>query len=132
MIEKALQSILEGASSITDIVGNAIYAADAQPQGPVETDRLVLSYSKTYSHTLGGVSSLEQAQVQIACLATTKLASLELAEAVRSVVDDYSGTSESVDIRGLLIQSASDITNLQTEEKATVYGTQLDYIAFYR
>lgn len=132
MIEKAIYNILSNASAITDVVGNRIYIADAQPQGPVTDARLVLSYNKDYKNTLDGVSSLEQAQIQVACLATTKLAALELAEEVRSVLDNYTDTVEGEDIRGILIQSASSITNLQPEDKATVFGVELEYVAFYR
>jgi hypothetical protein len=132
VIEKAIHNILSNAPDITDVVGNRIYITDTQPQGPVEDARLVLSYDKTYSHTLASVSDLEQANIQVACLATTKLASLELAEVVRSVLDDYSGTVEGKNIRGIMIQSASSITNLQPEEKATVFGVEVNYVAFYK
>jgi len=130
-IESALVSILNSDEDITDIVVSRIY-----PQTiPQETDFPAIRYNQVSGvrdHTLTDSSNCVNARFQIDCIASTLLAGRELADAVRSKLDNYSGTVGTVTIQCIQLINEIDYYNESVGvDQLTLYGKTQDYYVWY-
>lgn len=91
-------------TAITNIVSQRIYA-DHLPQGAALPAATLTIIDEVYDHALDGLAGLVQTRLQVECFATTRKASLELADAIIwSGIDQIKGTYTGVKIRSVMVE----------------------------
>lgn len=91
-LEAALYAELTGNAGVAAIVGTKIYPAGSVPSS---ASLPYLSYQKISNEHVnyqGGSASLGRPRMQIDCWAASGKAAVELYEAVKSALDNFSGT----------------------------------------
>ena len=120
MIVKALQTYLEAQSGVTNIVSTRIYPHHLPPNNttyPVLTHQMI---SNNHDHNLDGAAGNTVARVQIDCWGL-KLSDVEtLAEAVRNVLQGYSGAMGTVDVGFVQLLNELDLSE-SPKDASSVY-----------
>ena len=96
----AVVGILEAQSEITDLVAGRTHA-DRLPQGTIMPAIALWVVNETAHDYLAGPMGLDQPVVRIECYATRRLGANTLRRLVREHLAGYSGTSDSLYIKGV-------------------------------
>ena len=109
MIVKAFQTYLESKTAVTNLVGTRIYPRHLPRDNttyPVLTHQLI---SNNHLHVIGSAAGQSTARVQVDCWGL-KLADVEtLAEAVRGILQGYSGKMGTVDVGFVMLVNDMDM-----------------------
>jgi hypothetical protein len=108
MIEHAIHSILLDNTTLTALTSTRIYYLKA-PQDVTLPYVVLTKISSLRFHSHDGKSDLCETRLQMSCFAETYYNSKQVADAVRGVLDAYSGTSESVRIDSCLLINEQDL-----------------------
>ena len=122
MAGKAVRGILAADSNVTALVSGRIYAVRA-PQGatwPFITFQVI---DNQPHETDNGSSAMDFVTYQVNCFAETYEGLDDLSGKVRTALDDYAGTINSVDVRQVIFQDENDLFD-EDSEKA---GRALDF-----
>ena len=106
MLSDAIYNILSNAAGVTALVGTDIYPG-AAPQG-VNFPFVVYSTSSDPTNQKDVVSPIDVNSVSEVCYAKTYRSAHLIAAAIRTALDNYSGTAASVVIRLAWFTSESD------------------------
>lgn len=132
MVGAAVRSLLVNAGTIEPLVGLdgnnrvKIYPLIV-PQGVVYPAIVyqVVSANPIYCHTPGGATA-DEYRVQVSVFDTSYLALENLARAIRLVLEDYAGTSETEKITKVLLDNQRD----RYEEDSRLYHRAMDFRLF--
>ena len=103
-MQSDLRTILTGDAGVAALVGSKIYWSEV-PQGKKRPLVCLHLVSETNNHTMGGTVDLEDATVQVDCWGNTLTDALAVSEAVKAVLDGYSGTVSSTVFQGVFRRS---------------------------
>lgn len=107
MLAKVIYSLLSGDATLTGLVGSKIYPVKA-PQ-KVNVPFVVFRENTTLPvNAKDGVASKELKQLQVDTYATSYLTAHEIATAIRSILDNWSGTIGGVTIRQMWFDDQDD------------------------
>lgn len=124
MIEHALRSILVADSTVNSLASGGIYYLTA-PQDVALPYVVITLVSKIPYHTHTS-STLTKVRIQISCFGETYYQTKTLSAAVCAALNRYQGTSESVRIDSILLDTEQDlyedeITHI-TQDYFVIYG----------
>lgn len=98
MLAKAIYPLLNNDATLTALVGSKIYPVKA-PQN-TSVPFVVFTVNATLPvNTKEGVATKEQKQLQVDTYASTLANAGDIAEAIRNILDNHSGTTNNVNIR---------------------------------
>lgn len=130
-VEKAIRSILVDDGTVAGLVGNRIYPL-VRPDGTGSPAITYQQISGFRDHVMTGPSGFVESRFQLNCWADTYAEADALADAVRSAVDGYSGTKESVVIQGIHLVDEGDAIVLQADnESLNERGKRLDITVWF-
>ena len=131
VVEEALVSVLKAASAVTNICSTRVYPAVVPQKGTIPA----LTYQRISGpriRDLDGPDGMATPRFQINCWSTTYKGAFTLSNAVRGVLDNYSGTVLSVVIHDCALEDEGDMFEPQvgadTEKR---YGRRLDFIVWH-
>jgi len=107
MLGNAIYNILSNASGVTNLVGTDIFPV----QAPKNTNAPFVVYrinNTEPTQQKDGASPIDQEQVQVDTYAKTYTGAHSIATAIRSALDDYSGTAASIVIRHIWFEDQDD------------------------
>lgn len=90
-LDTAIQTVLAGASGLTNVVGTRIFR-DKLPQDPTYPAVTYHLISAVPTHAMGVDAGLDISRVQVSCWATTAGGVEALATEVRTALSRFSGT----------------------------------------
>lgn len=125
-MESRIVSLLTANTAVTNIVSDRIYPLvipDLGTKPAVVYTRISESKPKLYD----GVSSLRKVKLQLDCWSTTFAEARALASAVESVLDEYSGTVNTM--KFLSITKENQIDKLETTNND--FGVTIDFTINY-
>lgn len=126
-ISTSLYAYLAAQSTVTDIVSTRIYPVTL-PQNPTLPCITYMVVTTPVIHTMEGRSA-PKTIFQLDCWAETALGAHTLADAVETVLDNYSGTMNSADVvSGSLLINRQDIY----EEDVENYRVSLDFSLIHK
>ncbi len=100
----AIRTYLLTKSTVTDIVGQRIYA-DMLPQNPTLPAVTFSKVSTSHDHTISNLAGLAHCRLQFDCYATTRTTANEICEVIRKCgVITQKGTLSGVDVRGVRLE----------------------------
>lgn len=105
MTGKAIYGRLQAVSAVTSLVSTRIYP-DLAPQNTTYPFLVYRLTGNVPTDTKEGVSKLDVVQVTIEIYANTYTSKADIAEAVRTALDRYSGTIEGVVIDSIRFSNA--------------------------
>ena len=111
---KVIYGVLNGASAVTTIATGGIFP-DIVPQLKVPPFVAYRTQSADYNETKDGVSDLDEFDVTVVSIAKTRTAAEGLAAAVRTALDGYEGTINSVVVDSIYITDESNRYNNDAE-----------------
>lgn len=120
----AIYSILSGESSLTDLVSTRIYPV-FPPQGSSFPLVVFTLGNNEPLNQKDGTSPVDTDQLQVDVYATTALTAEAIDTAIRSAIDNYSGTSEGVVIRQIFYTGSSAP---QYDDDIKVHWFSSDYV----
>lgn len=124
-IEEAIRAYLLTKTAITNLISTRIYTDQLEGALPAIVYQKV---SDVKDHTLTGQSELESPVFQLSAYATTKNAARTLSNAIKTALQDYTGTLSGIEIQWIeLLNEFSTVE--QTPEKA--YVEDLEYQIFF-
>lgn len=129
VIEEALVSRVLANATVAATVGTRVYPVVA-PEGVTLPALVYQRISGVREHTHDQVGDLARPRFQFGAIALTYSAAKALANAVRSALDNYSGTVLGVRIDAIQVQNEIDTFNASTDEAST-YLTWLDFIVWH-
>jgi hypothetical protein len=107
-MKSGLVSLLSGEATITSICGTRVYVTKA-PQKAILPHVIITQMSSEENITLdGGSGQLRFLNFDIDCKSKTSVQAEQLANAVRTFLDDYSGTAGSYTIGAVIMNDESD------------------------
>lgn len=130
VIHEAVRALLIADSTISGIVSTGIYPLIA-PQGSSLPCIVYQRISGPRISAHDGPSGLARPRYQYTCIAATYAAAKALANAVREVLDGYSGTTNGVQIETILIENEMDVYNFETDERASSYSVIIDCVIWH-
>lgn len=133
-IEASLKTYLSAQGGIASLAGSRIYRGHA-PQGAISplTESwlpfIVLQrITGGHEHELSGGAGIAQPTIQIDCIAPTYGQAKELSEAVRAVLQGYSGAMSSDTVRVATLENEIDIIEPpETAAERPVHRVVTDY-----
>lgn len=131
-IEKAIVSKLLATTGVTDYVGQRVDMG-ISPQGEA-LPRIVIHRISTErpSSTLGPVG-LAQATVQVNCFDETYFGAKNVASAVRSALNGYEGTVETIQILGCTFANQTDLQGSPTAgTDSPIFGDAQDFTVSWK
>lgn len=130
-LEAALVALLVPGGAVGAIVGTRVYPV-VLPQTPLYPSiryQRIDTVRGPYRKMATGRSEYARPRFQIDCFATTAAAAQALADAVRSVLDGFSGTSASVQIGSVALEDeAADAEPGVGAGGVTIYRHRLDFV----
>lgn len=114
MIGKVIYSLLSGVGSVFPT---------RAPQGQAFPYIVYHVISDAPTDTKDGASELDVARVQISVFASTYASAVSLSDSIRSTIDRYRGTVESVVVDKIVFENEMD----NYDEDAEVYHRSQDY-----
>ena len=121
----AIYSLLAADSTVGSICGDRIYPTIA----PQRTPNPCLVYTLVYSDPhddKGGPSDLDVERWQLSAFANTYAGAQELTEAVRTLLERYSGTVSGVVIQSIRFVGTQDLYEEEEQDKG-IYHKATDY-----
>lgn len=107
MLGEAIQTILTGYAPLTSVVGTSIYPVQAPER--VSSPFVVYSFIRgTPANQKDGVSPIDGVLLQVDIYSTSVPVSNTIAEHVRAVLDNYSGTENGTTIRRIWYDTQDD------------------------
>jgi len=128
VIEQAVDSILNGSAAVTALVGSRIYAGKAAQNA---TDPCIV-YSRISSerdHAMSADTGLASARMQISCFGRHYSEAMDVAEAVRGALQDYSGAAGSVTIQRSFVANERF---LGYDESSRTYHVAIEFEIWHR
>jgi len=124
-------SLLTGESTISAIVGSRVYVSKA-PQSAVLPYIIITQMSSNENQTIDGSTGLRFVDFDIDCKADRSVESETLGNAVRTFIDDYTGTAGSETVKAVLLNDESTQYEPPTDGSDTgIYTTLLDVTIQY-
>ena len=131
VIEQALYTLMAADNTIAATVGARIYPVVV----PQDADLPALVYQRISSvrdHTHDATTGLAHPRIQVTAIATTYNAAKTLANAVRTLLDNYKGpTSDGVVIDAILFQNEMDVFNLAGDQRLNTFGVMVDFVVWH-
>jgi outer membrane receptor protein involved in Fe transport len=119
----AIYALLTGSAPVTAEVGTRIYPV-FRPQGSALPAVVYTEISTTPSDTKSGPSDVDAVRVQIDVFSATYAQAVDIAQAVRAVLDKYMGTAGGVVVDGVRFEHENQTVD-PTEE---IYRRSADYL----
>lgn len=130
-MRSGLVALLAGESTITAIVGSRIYISNA-PQGAAFPHIVINQMRSDEMVTCSGTPGLRALDFDIDCKADRSVQCETLGNAVRTFIDDYTGTAGSESIDAVIVNDEStDIEPPQDGSDKVIYTTLLDVTIQY-
>ena len=130
--EGVLRQALIDDATVAGEVGNRIYPVLA----PSSADLPFITYRRVgieREATFTGVMGVPRVTVEMACLATTYEAARELADAVRQVLDGYSGTADNTEVKHVHLENElDDFVQLTGSDLPPVYQVTQTYDVWWQ
>jgi DNA-binding NarL/FixJ family response regulator len=127
MIEHALRSLLAEDTTIEGLVGERIYYTQAVQEA--DTPYIVITkVSGLRVHSHQGTSSLANPRIQLSVFSATYLEAKQIAQAIQSVLQGYTGTSEEIEIQSCLYINEVDMY----EQESKLYHVAVDYEIYHK
>ena len=130
LIEQALRTYMIGQSGITDLVSTRIHFVKA-PQDIDKPYIVIYKISGPRLHSHDGGDGLAHPRFQVSIFAETYAAAKEIAAAIQSALQGYSGTmggDGGVVVGNVLYEDENDFW----EEQTQLYHVACDYILWHR
>lgn len=132
MIESELATYLIVTTRATYAKAAArVYPTRKPPKALSPATFPMVTFSKVsgaVDHTLDGVTGLGFPRFQFNCWAATYKAAHELAEAVKSDLDNFRGTMGTVRVDGILLEDESEVSDPRLGvDVDTPFGVRLDF-----
>jgi len=130
-VEKALRSILMNDAAVHNLVADRIFPI-VRREGSALPAITYQQISGVRDHVFEGPSGFVESRFQINCWASTYEQADTLADAVRSVLDGYDGTSEGVVIKCIHLIDEGDMPSLLADNEAlNFHGKRLDIMIWF-
>ena len=126
MIEIALYSKLINDAGVSALISNRLYLGKL-PQNPTYPCALYNRITTNRVQSMAGSTGLVEASFEVIAFADTQLAALQLADAIRSCLDSFSGTVSLIEIQSILITGQSTVLQTSELEAQTLRGVQLEF-----
>lgn len=130
-MRSALIALLNGESTVTNVVGSRIYFGNAPPDATFP--HIVVSQESSDEMTmLDGTPGLRSVRFDISSKSERGVQCETLGDAVRKFLDDYTGTAGSETIDAVYVEDES--TNVEpprSGEREPIYVTTLDVVIQY-
>lgn len=131
-MKSGLVSLLANEASINALVGSRIYVDNA-PQTATLPHIVITQMSANENKTLDGSGETRQVTFDIDCKADRSLEAYNLGTAVRTFIDDYTGTAGTQTIDAVLMNNESDSVEPPTDNSDLPrYVVTLDIDIFYK
>ena len=130
-IGKAIQTILASDSGVSALVSTRIYP-DRLPQN-VTYPAIVFEHNGERSDEhMGGLSGLADSYFDVFCWAKSRLATVDLADAVRLALSRYNGTAGGVVVRQIHPgEGRTDHDEPSDDSDVPTYWQEREFHAFY-
>jgi len=129
-IEQAILKELLADSGITALIGERLHYVKA-PQDVAKPYVVLLKASGPREYSHDGASELARPRFQFSCFATTYYQAKQIAEAIRSVIEAFSGTmggDGGVEVGSCFYINESDIY----EEDTRLFHVAVDYLIWHK
>ena len=131
-IEGALVAILEGDATVNSLVGTKIFP-NKVPQGTAMPAITYQQISGPRDHVMAGPTGLVDARYQFNCWSDKYAQAKEVFEAVRIILDGYSGTVNSRQIDGIRLENEGDVPQVAPgKDQLMRYGKRFDAVVPYQ
>ena len=131
VVEEAIHTILTSESAITNIVATRVYPV-VIPQGGTIPAVTYQRISTPRIWDLDGPDGMATPRMQLNCWGTSYSSASSLSNAVRGVLDNYSGTADSVVIHQVALEDEGDLFEPQIGiDTARRYGRRMDFIVWH-
>jgi len=125
--ETVVRNALMSDASVTKYVGHRIFYDLAASEDSLP----FINYRRTdieREQTLVAPMGVPRVSLELAIYATTRLETRQIADAVRGVLDGYSGSFDNTTVRQASLESESDdVVTLDGSEMPTVYAVTQSY-----
>lgn len=122
-IRQALLTYLQSHPDVTTLVGNRIYILSA-PKNPGDPYIVYSRISATRSHAKAGPSGITESRIQFSIWSKWFSDAWSVAEALRQVLDGFSGTMHGVKVHSIRIDGEVDFY----ESDTGLYQVVSDYL----
>ena len=122
-MEEALRTLLKASTELSDLVRTRVDWG-SRPQGSDLPAVVLFLIDDVEGHTQSGPEGLSRARVQVNCYGSTYLSSLEVARAVRGLLDGYRGGL----FQGIFLALSRSSREGGTNEPDRPFLHQLDFI----
>lgn len=126
-ITKALRTRLLAVSGVTDLVGTRIYPQWTPQNATLPAVVYQFIYGDNVGH-MGAPSGLASARIEYACFADLQTTAFTVAEAIRTALDGWNGTVDSVEVHEIRLDSRYD--EVEAPGAATDQATYVHIIDF--
>lgn len=125
--ESVLRNVIISDASVTQYIGHRVYYDIA----PAEDALPFINYRRaniTREQTLSNPMGVPTVSVDLTIYATTRIESRRIADAVRQVLDGYSGSFDNTTVRHTSLENESDdVIALEGAEVPSVYAVTQTY-----
>lgn len=128
---KAMRARLVSDATVIGLVGQRIYPGKA-PQDTTLPYVVYHRISTTRTPTLGGPTNVPETRMQLDILAATQASAEQVANAVRSRLDGYTGTSASVSVLSSVVEDEQDLSEAIDGSDSLYYRVVMDVLIQYR
>ena len=129
-IKEAIYSILSGDAPLVALVGGRITPGGDPARGVAAVTYHMISSVRT--HTMDGPDTLVTPTLQVNSYGASDLDAENVAEAVRAVLDGFSGTVGTVAISYIAMNDQGDIDDFEpTDKQVSRHGMRQDYLVTY-
>lgn len=131
-IETALYAIIIGDATVYSLIETRVYP-NIIPQG---ADMPAVTYqqiSGVRDHAFSGPNGLVSARFQINCWSDSYSEARQLSEAVRKLLDGYSGTVNTREIQSIMLENEGDMPQISAgKDVLRRFGKRLDFIVWFK
>jgi hypothetical protein len=129
-IKTAVYAILSGDSNLTALVGDRISPGGDPEDGEMSVVYYMISTSPT--HTQDGPDTFTTPTLQINSYGASDLEAENVANAVKAVIDGFSGSVDGVSISYIAMNDEGDLDDFEPENrKLSRHGVRQDYLTSY-
>ena len=129
-IEQALSKELLAVDGVTDLIAQRLYYVKA-PQNVTKPYVVFFKASGPREYSHDGASNLARPRFQFSCFATTYYVAKQIAEAIRAVIEAFSGTmggAGGVEVGSCFCINESDIY----EDNTQLFHVAVDYLIWHK
>ena len=129
-IEQALSKELLAVDGVTDLIAQRLYYVKA-PQNVTKPYVVFFKASGPREYSHDGASNLARPRFQFSCFATIYYVAKQIAEAIRAVIEAFSGTmggAGGVEVGSCFCINESDMY----EDDTRLYHVAIDYLIWHK